>query len=133
MAGFRPGFGRGGITHSLLVMEHLGGPEAASATAAMALDWMAEVVAGLMAICVAVVVVEVGVDTQEPGDAAEGGDEAAETGVIESCPGLGLMLAPDGAGEIADAVAILIRFRYGVTGGCHRLAPIRRWRLCSCV
>ena len=56
-----------------------------SATAAIALDWMAVVaVAGLMAICVVVVVVvvDVGVDTQEPGEAAEGGDEAAETGVI---------------------------------------------------
>ena len=42
-----------------------------------------EVVAGLMVIC-AVVVVDVGVDTQEPGEAAEGGDDAEETGVIES-------------------------------------------------
>ena len=84
MAGFRPGFGRGGITHSLLVMEPLGGPGVASATAAMALDWMAVATAGLMAICVAVVVVDVGVDTQDPGEAAEGGDEADETGVIES-------------------------------------------------
>lgn len=42
------------------------------------------------------------------------------------------MLAPVGAGEIADAVAMLIKFCYEVTDGGHRLALIRRRRVCSC-
>lgn len=122
MAGLRPGFGLGGITHSLLVMEHLGGPVLVSATAAIALDWILAA-AGLMAICPVDVDADVGVDMVDPGDAAPPGDEADEIGVIDSCLGRGLLLIPIVVvvvvvveGDIADAVAIVIKLLQGHNG-----------------
>lgn len=120
MAGLRPGFGLGGITHSLLVMEHLGGPVLVSATAAIALDWILAA-AGLMAICPVDADADVGVDIVDPGDAAPPGDEADEIGVIDSCLGRGLLLIPivvvvDVEGDIADAVAIVIKLLQGHNG-----------------
>lgn len=79
MAGFLPGFGRGGITHSLLVTEVLGG------STAVLVIWT-PVPTGLIAICG----VEDGVDTFDEGEKSEAGEEAV-VGEMASLVGHGLV------------------------------------------
>lgn len=112
MAGLRPGFGLGGMTHSLLVMEVFG-VMAETAMAAAATAWGPPT--GLMArgICAKGVA-----DVAELGDAADAGDDAAEAGETASCSGRGLPVAA----EIGRAVAMLTAW-----GGYERTGavPIR--------
>jgi len=100
VAGLRPGFGLGGMTHSLLVMEVFGAMMVAIAAAATACGPLR----GLLArgSC------DGGpVDVVEPGEAADAGEEAAEAGDMASCKGRGL--GP--AAEMGRAVAMVLMAR----------------------
>lgn len=78
MAGFLPGFGRGGITHSLLVMEVLGGGTATLEPALI----------GLIANCG---VEDDGVDAFDDGEKSEPGEEAVAGDEMASLVGCGLV------------------------------------------